>query len=302
MLRRFAGALLFLVACNPDLDRPPRHAKPPPCPPPPEPALQAVVVGTIGKMHLVESRYPLSKLGDVMAAFKPDLVLVSVRVDPYREGRLEDGSFEMTYAEHFAKQRGIPVEPIDWFRVEDLEAPLPALDPFDVTEIEKREAEVLSLPRVYTFEQANGAELAEKVFLAERAQARYRGGSPIVTRRHAWMQHLTASAVLRHGKPKRVLAFVDVIDRPSIASALETFGYDARNPVELVAKAKEVAIADMPSDLLDTWKKQLARVHERSAKASDAERKLFAERERVLDVVVEKKAACCVTQSALAPK
>ncbi len=260
-----------------------------------------MVVGTIGKMHLVESRYPLSKLGDTMAVFKPDLVLLAVRVDPYREGHLEDASFEMTYVEHLAKKRGVPVEPIDWFREQDLDAPLPALDPYDVTEIERREAEVLSLPKLYTFEQANGAELAEKVFLADRAQARHRGGSPIVARRHAWMQHLAASAVSRHGKPKRVLAFVDVIDRATIDLALRAVGYDARNPVELVAQAKEVAIGDMPSDVIDAWKKQRDRLHERSAKATGAEKSFFADHERVLDVAIEKKAACCVTQSALAP-
>ena len=56
------------LGCGPEA-----HEKPkaPPCPPPPEPALQSVVVGTIGKMHMVESRYALSRFGDVFAAFKP---------------------------------------------------------------------------------------------------------------------------------------------------------------------------------------------------------------------------------------
>src|SRR5690606_16661107 len=96
------------------------HERPkaPPCPPPPEPARLSVVVGTIGKMHMVESRYGLARLGDVIAAFKPDLVLLGARVDAFREDRLEDASFEMTYVHQLAKARGIPVEPIDWFREE----------------------------------------------------------------------------------------------------------------------------------------------------------------------------------------
>ncbi|NVL67784.1 hypothetical protein, partial [Escherichia coli] len=103
MRTRHAFALLLTLVgigalgCEPSERVPARGPKAPPCPPPPEPAYQATVVGTIGKMHMVESRYPLSKLGDVLATFKPDLVLVGVRVDPFREGHLEDAPFEMTY-------------------------------------------------------------------------------------------------------------------------------------------------------------------------------------------------------------
>src|SRR3954447_23171593 len=100
-------------ACDPAATEraPARAPKVPPCPPPPEPAYQAAVVGTIGRMHMVESRYPLSKLGDVLAAFKPDLLLIAVRVDPFREGHLEDTSFEMTYVNALAMQHGVAVEP-----------------------------------------------------------------------------------------------------------------------------------------------------------------------------------------------
>jgi hypothetical protein len=262
-----------------------------------------VVVGTIGKMHMVESRYGLSRLGDVVAAFKPDLVLVGVRVDAFRQDQLEDASFEMTYAQHLAKVRGIPVEPIDWFREEDLAAPPAALDPFDVGEIEKREAEVLRGPRLYTFEQANGSELGEKILLAAGAVARYRGGDPLATRRRAWIQHLAADAVNRHGKPKRVLAFVDVLDRPAVDLVLRGVGYDAKTPVDVVAKAKEVlAGSDIPAEVLATWRTQLRRAKERAEKSTGPAKAFWEDRARVLDVVVEKKAACCVTQAMLAAK
>ncbi|MBX3219932.1 MAG: hypothetical protein KF795_05385 [Labilithrix sp.] len=302
---RFVACALFAtlaacaIACGPDA-----HEKPkaPPCPPPPEPELQSVVVGTIGKMHLVESRYALSRLGDVFAAFKPDLVLVGVRVDPFRQGRLEDASFEMTYAAHLAKSRGVSVEPIDWFREDDLAAPPAALEPFDVAEIERREAELLRAPRLYTFEQANGAELGEKVLLAIGAAARHRGGDPLPTRRRAWVQHLAADAVRRHGKPKRVLAFVDVLDRPAVDLVLRGVGYDGKTPVDVIANAKEVlAAGDVPGEVLDDYRAQLTRARESADKASGAEKAFWEERARVLGVVVDKKAGCCVTQSALSP-
>jgi hypothetical protein len=302
-VRLIASALLAAIlaactiACGPDA-----HEKPkaPPCPPPPEPALQSVVVGTIGKMHMVESRYSLSRLGDVFAAFKPDLVLVGVRVDPFRQDQLEDASFEMTYAQHLAKARGVPVEPIDWFREVDLAAPPAALEPYDVAEIEKREAEVLHAPRLYTFEQANSPELEEKVLFASAASARYRGGDPLAARRRAWIQHLAADAVGRHGKPKRVLAFVDVLDRPVVDLVLRGVGYDAKTAVDVVAKSKEVlAGGDIPSEVLDRYRAQLARAKDKAEKSSGAEKSFWEDRARVLEVVVDKKATCCVTQSAL---
>jgi hypothetical protein len=257
-------------------------------------------VGTIGKMHMVESRYPLSKLGDVLSTFKPDLILVAVRVDPFRENRLEDASFEMTYVSHLAKQHGTAVEPIDWFREQEHDAPPPATEPWDATEIARKEGEILTQPRIYTFEQANGAELGQKVLFASAADARHRGGDPLVSRRHAWMQHLTISAVARHNRPKRVLAYVDVLDRPSVDLVLHGVGYAMKEPVAIVAQSKNEMIADIPADVMTDWRGQLERARSK-AEASKAgpEKAFWAERQRALQVVVDKRAACCVTQAAL---
>jgi len=293
------GMLGMLAACEPGERVPARGPKGPPCPPPPEPAYQATVVGTIGTMHLVESRYPISRLGDVLATFKPDLLLVAVRVDPFREGHLEDASFEMTYVTALAKQHGIEVEPIDWFREQDHgAAPTPA-DPWDEEEIAKREASLLGEPRLFTFDRANSAELEQKVLLATAAEARHRSGDPLRTRRHGWMQHLAASAVERHGRPKRVLAYVDVLDRPNVDGLLQVLGYAMKEPVALVAKAKEEIIAAIPADVLNDWKAQLARAQANAATAKTPPDKAFwAERAHALGIVVDKRAQCCVGQSA----
>ena len=294
------AAMASLAGCEPSERVPARAPKAPPCPPPPEPAYQAAVVGTIGKMHMVESRYPLSKLGDVLAAFKPELVLVAARVEPFHEGRLEDASFEMTYVANLAKQHGIAVEPIDWFREQDLGAPPAPVEPWDEAEIAKKEADVLGLPRLYNFERANGAELEEKVLLATGAEARHRSGNPLVARRHAWVQHLAASAVSRHGRPKRVLAYVDVLDRPVADALLHSVGYALKEPVSLVSKAKEEMISDMPADVVNDWRAQLDRTRGRIEGAkTPAEKAFWSDRQRTLQVAVEKRATCCVSQSAL---
>jgi hypothetical protein len=303
MIRAFAllFALTALAGCEPSERVPAREPKARPCPPPPEPAYQAVVVGTIGKMHMVESRYALSKLGDVLAAFKPDLVLVAARVEPFHEGRLEDASFEMTYIANLAKQHGVAVEPIDWFRDQDLGAAPAPVEPWDEAEIAKKEAEVLGLPRLYNFEQANGTELAEKVLRANGAETRHRSGNPLAARRHAWMQHLAASAVSRHGHPKRVLAYVDVLDRPVVDGLLHGVGYTTTEPVAVVAKAKDEMISDIPADVMNEWKAQLDRTRARVDAAKSAPEKAFwSDRQRTLQVAVDKRATCCVSQAALA--
>lgn len=287
------------VGCDPADRVPARSAKPAPCPPPPEPTYQAVVVGTIGKLHLVESRYPLSRLGDVLTAFKPDLVLLAVRVDPFREDRLEDASFEMTYASHLAKQHGAYLEPIDWFREQDFGAAPAPVEPWDAAEIAKKETSVLSEPRLFTFEAANGADMAQRILLATAAESRYRAGDPAGSRRRGYVQNLTLTAVARHDRPKRVLAFVDVLDRPTVDGALHTAGYTTKLPSDVVAKAKEVMIGDLPPEVLAAYRAQHARAKEQVAKATGPAHAFWAEREKVLGVVVEKKAACCVTQAAL---
>lgn len=288
------------AACEPGDRAPARSPKPRPCPPPPEPAYLAAVVGTIGKMHMVESRYPLSKLGDVLSTFKPDLVLVAVRVEAFREAQLEDASFEMTYVSHLAKQHGINVEPIDWFREQDLVASVAAAEPWDVSEIVKKEAEVLGQPPLYTFEQANGAELEQRVMLANGAQARHRAGNPLTARRQAWIQHLVANAVSRHGRPRRVLAYVDVLDRPAVDLVLHGVGYTMREPVDLVSKSKDEMIAGIPVDVTNDWRAQLDRTRSKlEAAKAEPEKAFWAGRQRSLAVVVDKRGACCVTQSAL---
>jgi hypothetical protein len=301
LLAATTASATLAVGCDPSERVPAKEPKPRPCPPPPEPTYQATVVGTIGKMHMVESRYPLSRLGDVLASFKPDLVLVAVRVDPYREGHLEDASFEMTYVTNLARQHGAAVEPIDWFREQDLGAPPAAVEPWDEAEIAKREAEVLASPKLYNFDVANGTELAEKVLLATDAEARHRSGNPLVSRRHAWMQQLAGSAVSRNGRPKRVLAYVDVLDRPIVDHLLHGVGYTMKEPPAVAAKSKDEIIADIPVDVINDWRAQLGRAGARIESAkTPGEKAFWADRQRTLSVVVDKKAACCVPQSSLA--
>ena len=299
LLSVLAFALAF-AGCTPSEPEPAKGPQGPLCPTPVESAYQATVVGTIGKYHLVESRFPVARLGDVLAVFKPDLLLLAVRVDPYREGHLEDASFEMTYVNALARQHGVVVEPIDWFREQDLAAPPAAVEPWDESEIARREGEILGAPRLYTFDQANGNDLGRRILLAGLAEARHRSGDALVTRRHAQIDQLATSAIERHGRPKRVLAYVDVLDRPSLDGLLHGVGYSTREPSAILGSAKEEILGDIPSDVLAEWQAEQARAHANTEAAKTPPEKTFwTEREHVLRLVNEKHAQCCVTQSAL---
>jgi hypothetical protein len=301
----WAGVLATLVAglvgCEGGGGRP-MVAAAPPCPAPIESDKQVVVVGTIGKLHMAEAKYPLAKLGDVMSAFKPDLVLLGVRPDPFREGNYEDASFEMTYLAALAKNRAIPAEGIDWFREQDLAAPLPPIDPPTEAENARKGAEILARPKLYPFEQANGAELTEAIYLATASEQRYRSGNPLWSRRAAFIGHLAVDATIKHKKPKKVLAFVDVFDRPTVMLALGAVGYESRDPVVVSKQANEQMMSDLPPEVLSQYKNQLGRVREKIEKAKGPDKAFWQEREKILEVVVDKRAACCVPTTALGVK
>lgn len=302
MHRALAAMFVGIVLAGCEGGGRPMVAAAPQCPAPIESDKQLVVVGTIGKLHMAEAKYPLAKLGDVMSNFKPDLVLLGVRADAFREGNYEDASFEMTYLAALAKNRAIPAEGIDWFREQDLVAPLPAVDPAGDAENAKRAAEILARPKLYPFEQANGTELAESIYLATIAEQRYRGGNAPWTRRAAWIGHHAVDAIVKHKKPKKVLAFVDVFDRPTVLLALGAVGYESRDPVVVSKQSSEVMVSDLPPEVLSQYKNQLGRVRDKIEKAKGPEKAFWQEREKILEVVVDKRAACCVPTTALGVK
>lgn len=90
---------------------------------PAEPDLVGLVVGTVGRDHLTKDGYPLTKIADIIDVFKPDMILVQVRPEPYKKQQLEDASYEMTYVNGVAGVAGVDTEPFDWFRDEDVTPP-----------------------------------------------------------------------------------------------------------------------------------------------------------------------------------
>jgi hypothetical protein len=97
-----------------------------------------------------------------------------------------------------------------------------------------------------------------------------------------------------------VLAYVDVLDRPTVDLVLHGVGYTMMQPVAVVAKAKDEMISDIPADVMNEWRAQLDRTRARIEAAKAAPEKAFwSDRQRTLQVAVDKRASCCVSQAAL---
>ncbi len=299
-----AAALLLLVvpeACTPiqthtsSPSEPQRDAEP-------EPTLSAMVIGTIDREHLTQQGYPFSKIGDAFDAFKPDLVLLQVRPDPYKKHELEDAPLEMTYVNEVAGQRGVDTEPIDWFRELELALPAPPPDNAD-SDAFKRETAFLDGFTHPTFEEANSKDTAKKLLAGLNAKRRYQNGNALWEKRVAWIEHNVDEAMARH-QARRVLVVVGALFRPEIEMHLETQGAVLRNAAELVAKATEAReTGAVPATVLTAWKQELNRLKDKldQAPKKSPERASIAARIQVLDAAVEHRGACCVPQGTFDP-
>ena len=95
-----------------------------------EPDLVGTVIGTIGRDHLAKDGYPLSRIADIIDVFKPDMLLIQIRPEPFKKQELEDASFEMTYVNGVAGTAGVETVPFDWFQDTDV-MPAAAFGPED---------------------------------------------------------------------------------------------------------------------------------------------------------------------------
>ncbi len=265
----------------------------------PEPDLQAMVVGTIDKDHLTQGGYPLSKLGDVFDAYKPDLVLVQIRPEAYKDNKLEDGPFEMAYVNTIAGSRGIDVEPIDYYKDADYGASPPAADPAEADQY-KMEAGWLDSLSPYTFEQANTRETSLKILDATNASNRFLKGNPVWSRRVAWITHNAAEAVKKR-KSKKVLAFVNILLRPYVEMRLLANGAVLREPVDVVNKAGESRESgSVPQPVVVEWQRGLDRLRDKLPRRGPERAPILA-KIAILEAAVNKQGACCVSPNVLIP-
>lgn len=227
---------------------------------------EIMVVGTEHGGHVAKPGYPMSTLGSVLEAYRPDLVLVEIRPEAFATGHYEDGPIEMSYLTLLAKSRGVAVEPIDWWRDSDLGRKPPVLDAAGDKVFEHdfgKEAEALD--SYGSFEELNSPERAQRWLALRNAQTRLGTGEGVTwARRQAWFHHRASEAIAKH-QARRVLAFVGFAHRPELEAYLVENGMHALDPRALALTATAV-----PPEVITFWREGAERLRQTKTFAGKA--------------------------------
>lgn len=258
------------------------------------PEREAMVVATIHKGHLMQARYPLGLLCRIVDAYRPDLVMVEVRPEPFALGHYEDGPFEMTAVTLCARRHKIEVAPIDWWLESDMSAAPPALSA-DEEKAMNAELARLEEPTWPAFDLANSERELRRGLEVLNVQARYLGGNPVWTRRQAWFHHRALEAIDR-SHARRALAFVGLNHAPELSEFLAALGMKPVSPLSLPLGDLSRANDAMPDDVVAAWSDGLSRLRA-SVESSDGESKQrYAAKVRYFETAVARKGRCCVRE------
>ncbi len=252
-----------------------------------EPEEQAMVLATIGDLHLSTPAYPLSRVGDAMDAFRPDAVLFDVAPTALRGDREVEAPVELAYVAHVAGTRGSDV-----FGV--------GQRPVGGPEGDRDPSADADAGPAATFDSLNGAAAARRVDEAQNARARRPQGDPGWARDEAWLEHETDAAI-DVKKPKRVLVLTGALHRAAMESHLRSRGYLVKDPVAVLAGSKvERDPARAPDAVLAAWTRQLATVRAEAAREAPVhDRAWLAWRAAVLELALRRSGGCCVTAGEL---
>ena len=267
-----------------------------PCPVcPPEPPTKAMVLATIHEFHLAQAGFPFSRLGDVMDAYRPDMVLVDTPQDALKGTHPEDASIELEYIKHVAGTRATDLMAVGPDREETVMAVKPEKGDEDAL---ARDAGWLSEPSAnnMTFEQANGVEGSLKILNALSARVRYLKGDPDWSRREAWLEQQVDKVIIDK-QPKRVLVVVDPVNRAQLEAHLFERGMGIVNPVKVVNDSKEKRDeAAVPTVVLSAWHEHLSKVQDRLHRLRPGQDRSWLEyKVNVLQLAIDKHGSCCVT-------
>jgi hypothetical protein len=291
-----AALMLGLVACARAPEAEPRPAVPKAAS---STGRQAMVVATIHKGHLLQERYPLGVLCQIISTYRPDLVMVEIRPEAFAAGHYEDGPFEMTAVAFCARHAGAVVAPIDWWLESDMSAEAPPQSPEDEKALN---AELARLPEPAwpPFEVVNSRAELQRGLELVNAEARYLGGNGVWTRRQAWFHHRALEA-LERTHAKRALAFVGFNHAPELAAFLTAFAYQPVSPLSLGLSEPERFNQPMPDDVVAAWRDGTTRIRASMDAAQGVAKQRYAAKVAYFDVAVARAGKCCVREADLAP-
>jgi hypothetical protein len=268
---------------------------------PARPPVKGMVLATIHEFHLANSGFPFSRLGDVLDAYRPDMILIDTPPETIKGEHPEDASVELEYIKYVASTRSTDLVSIAPDRDDTPVSPQAEKGDEDAL---AREAGFLSDPQAnnLTFDQANGPAGTEKIAAALNARERYLKGDPDFVRREAWLEH-GVDKILNDKQPKRVLLIVDPINRAPLEAHLYERGLDIMNPVKVVSASKEKRDESaVPSAVLATWNDRLNALQDRLHRLrAGADRSWLEYRVNVYQIAVDKHGSCCVALDMLQP-
>jgi len=228
---------------------------------------QYSVVGTIHKFHLIQKYYPIQTLGALVDAYSPDLILVEIRPTAFSQGHLEDGPFEMAYVTHLAREKKIPVVPIDWWLESEAgggggDGPKSKAQRQKFMRAVKPYMKGIFWPPSFT--QVHSSKYTRRMLMVINARARLLSGTPSWNRRQAWF-HFQATQALLHHRPRKVMAFVGAQHRPELKAHLAALGGKAINPREVL---RDVLKERLKEGLKEGFKEVLTQSDERISELS----------------------------------
>lgn len=258
-------------------------------------SFEAVVVGTIDKSHLTEPGYPLSQLAALIEGYQPDLVLVEIRPEPFRQGHYEDGPFEMTYVTWLVQKQGSVVAPIDWFREADVgREPEPEAGDKQAFEAETKALEA-QMKWPLTFDEVHSAQQDATLLATLNIQARYLGGNSTWNQRQAWFHHQAIQAIRQH-RAHRVMAFVGAYHRPELERFLAAQGGSVRSPRSV--SAPRGGSAKVPPPVVQLWRDGAERMKAQAEKVSGKLAEALKAKAVYFQVAADHDGECCVDSSA----
>ncbi|MBF0442314.1 MAG: hypothetical protein HQK54_10440 [Oligoflexales bacterium] len=256
---------------------------------------EAVVVGTIHKSHLIEPSYTLSVLAELIESYKPDLVLVEIRPEPFRRGHYEDGPFEMTYVTWLSRNMGISVAPIDWFRDKDIGRTIEP-DPFEKNALDKEiNAAQTRIEGPIGFEIVHSKQRKAAQLSILNIQARYLGGNAIWSQRQAWFNHQSIEAIRNRGS-RRVMAFLGTIHSVELEAYLWGQGASIRNPPSIPLTKLEKA--EVPEPVIQLWREGIVRMKTEAGRSTGKKAKALINKANYFQIAVDRRGRCCAEQAA----
>ena len=210
-----------------------------------------MVIGTVHKGHMLIAGYPDDQTRRRARRVQAGSWCSSKSAPkPSPKVASRTGPAEMTYVTVLARQLGIPVEPIDWYRDQDVGAEPPHGDPADEATYDRDFAAIeAKYDRLDTFEAIHSPERMRALLRVSNAKLRY-GVDPFWARRQAWF-HARADHAITDHHAHRVAAFVGATHLPELQMYLEATGGHVVSPLSLsLPPTHDDAV---PAAVIESW-------------------------------------------------